>query len=388
MCEIELELPQATETLKQLSAGVHRSDPREVVRAAAYGLSYRQKSGSVDLSEADLARELLPVVGDPLVESAFQSVYSNLLALSSRYEEALEVSSALVATAHRYRLDFAVPYALCSAAMAHAGLRNWRQAEGCLDRAVEAARVGRDAGAEQSCFAVRLRVLAEQGRQQTALALEVPSLSGSVPAARAEVLSSRALVLASAGRTHEALTAVRPIRGLTHAAETAVLVAATEAIAALKSHEERALELVEQLEEKTFSTGALDLLVTAYRATSELLTVLLRRSKRPERIARLVRMVGDEDLAQAVGHAISNEDPRRRLSPREREVYELLRQGLSNQQIAELLFISVSTVKLHAHHVYDKVGVRSRTALAVQAALERADQATSAIEREDASDAS
>ncbi len=65
---------------------------------------------------------------------------------------------------------------------------------------------------------------------------------------------------------------------------------------------------------------------------------------------------------------------------REREVYELLGQGLTNLQIADLLFISEATVKVHVHHIYDKLGVRSRTALAVQAALERADQATSAIE--------
>jgi len=388
MCEIELELPEATETMRQLKAGVRRSDPREVVRAAAYGLSYRQKTGSIDLDDADVAHELLPVVTDPLVESAFQSVYSNLLALSARYEEALQVSSALVATADRYRLDFAMPYALCAAAMAHAGLRHWRQAEQCLDKAAEAARVGRHADAEHSCFAVRLRILAEEGRQQTALAMEVPSLSGSTPATRAEVLSSRALALASTGRVQEALAIVSAIRGSTHAVETAVLVVATEAIAALKCNEEGAIELVAGLEEKAFSTGALDLLVAAYRSTPELLTVLLRRSKHPDRMAGPLRAVGDEDLALAVGEPISDTDPRERLSPREREVYDLLRQGLSNRQIADLLFISESTVKLHAHHVYDKVGVRSRVALAVQAALERGNHATFATGSSEVEDAS
>ena len=42
--------------------------------------------------------------------------------------------------------------------------------------------------------------------------------------------------------------------------------------------------------------------------------------------------------------------------------------GLSNREIAKLLFIEPSTVKVHAHRIYDKLGVRSRTALAVQAA--------------------
>jgi DNA-binding NarL/FixJ family response regulator len=84
----------------------------------------------------------------------------------------------------------------------------------------------------------------------------------------------------------------------------------------------------------------------------------------------------------------TDDDPRERLSPREREVFDLLRQGLSNRQIAEILFISESTVKVHAHHIYDKLGTRSRTALAVQAALERASQATSATESSESDAAS
>ena len=66
------------------------------------------------------------------------------------------------------------------------------------------------------------------------------------------------------------------------------------------------------------------------------------------------------------------------LSEREREVYDLVCQGLPNRQIGAVLYISESTVKVHVHHIFDKLGVRSRTALAVQAALRRPDQATSA----------
>jgi DNA-binding NarL/FixJ family response regulator len=96
----------------------------------------------------------------------------------------------------------------------------------------------------------------------------------------------------------------------------------------------------------------------------------------------LVRRVHDHDVAAAVGHLISDtDDPYVLLSPREREVFELLRQQLTNRQIAKLLFIEESTVKVHARHIYDKLGIRSRTALVVQAALERADQATSATEK-------
>jgi DNA-binding NarL/FixJ family response regulator len=89
-------------------------------------------------------------------------------------------------------------------------------------------------------------------------------------------------------------------------------------------------------------------------------------------------MVGDSDLAATVGQPIALGDRRLLLSKREKEVYELLRSGLTNRQIAKLLFIEESTVKAHTHHIYDKLGVRSRSALAMQAVLERSDYATSA----------
>jgi DNA-binding NarL/FixJ family response regulator len=58
----------------------------------------------------------------------------------------------------------------------------------------------------------------------------------------------------------------------------------------------------------------------------------------------------------------------------------LLIERLTNREIAKLLYIEESTVKVHAQHIYDKLGPRSRTVLAVQAMLERADQATLATD--------
>jgi LuxR family maltose regulon positive regulatory protein len=42
------------------------------------------------------------------------------------------------------------------------------------------------------------------------------------------------------------------------------------------------------------------------------------------------------------------------------EVHELLAQGLTNEEIARLLYISLSTTKVHVKHIYEKLGVRSR----------------------------
>jgi DNA-binding CsgD family transcriptional regulator len=50
------------------------------------------------------------------------------------------------------------------------------------------------------------------------------------------------------------------------------------------------------------------------------------------------------------------------LTPREREVMSCVADGLSNEEIARVLVVERSTVRKHLEHVYDKLGVRSRTA--------------------------
>ena len=41
-------------------------------------------------------------------------------------------------------------------------------------------------------------------------------------------------------------------------------------------------------------------------------------------------------------------------------MHELLAQGLTNEEIAKLLYISLSTTKVHVKHIFQKLGVRSR----------------------------
>ncbi|MDQ7026092.1 MAG: LuxR C-terminal-related transcriptional regulator [Anaerolineae bacterium] len=48
------------------------------------------------------------------------------------------------------------------------------------------------------------------------------------------------------------------------------------------------------------------------------------------------------------------------LTPREQDMLKLLMEGLSNGEIAERLFITLSTVKWYNQQIYSKLGVRSR----------------------------
>jgi len=70
------------------------------------------------------------------------------------------------------------------------------------------------------------------------------------------------------------------------------------------------------------------------------------------------------DRTKAAKQRVSSLPP---LTPRERELVELVRQGLRNRDIAQRLGVTEGTVKVYLHSIFDKVGVGSRTELAIRA---------------------
>jgi ATP/maltotriose-dependent transcriptional regulator MalT len=49
------------------------------------------------------------------------------------------------------------------------------------------------------------------------------------------------------------------------------------------------------------------------------------------------------------------------VTPREREILELIANGMSNREIAEKLFVSENTVKTHSSRLFEKLGAKRRT---------------------------
>jgi DNA-binding NarL/FixJ family response regulator len=71
-----------------------------------------------------------------------------------------------------------------------------------------------------------------------------------------------------------------------------------------------------------------------------------------------------QDPAQ---EAHDHDDEPLTLTPREREVLELLLQGRANKQIAERLGVGESTVKSHLRKAFERIGVNDRTSAALWA---------------------
>jgi DNA-binding NarL/FixJ family response regulator len=65
------------------------------------------------------------------------------------------------------------------------------------------------------------------------------------------------------------------------------------------------------------------------------------------------------------------------LSRREREIAELVAEGLTNRQIAERLFLSERTAQNHVQHILDKLGLNNRSQIAVWIERRRVESAPS-----------
>jgi predicted ATPase/class 3 adenylate cyclase/DNA-binding CsgD family transcriptional regulator len=90
---------------------------------------------------------------------------------------------------------------------------------------------------------------------------------------------------------------------------------------------------------------------------------------------KAARAVGMElTTDEAIGWARRGRGSRKRppggwesLTPTEAQVVELIAQGLTNPQIAERMFVSRATVKVHVAHIFQKLGISNRAELTAMA---------------------
>ena len=270
-----------------------------------------------------------------------------------------------------------LPSGYTAKALALAGLRDFDGANDALDEAFERAKRSMDNYAQQNAYSCRMRVLAQERRFSDACAIEPPTLKGALPSMQGEVNASRGLVLACLGRVLEAKASADLARRVTRGLEASTLADSIECVLAVEGGRPDARELAEKLVDRAFGSGAVDILVTCYRSSPAVLSLLLRLPSTSERVMYAVKRAADDGLAEPHGSLSTMLDPANALSGREREICDFVAEGLSNRDIAGLLFISEATVKAHVHRVFEKLGVHTRQALVIRAMKARESQAAS-----------
>jgi two-component system nitrate/nitrite response regulator NarP len=86
-----------------------------------------------------------------------------------------------------------------------------------------------------------------------------------------------------------------------------------------------------------------------------------------ERVARGEKAIPQPLLQRALDLSLSGgkADPLSPLAPRERQIAAEVGRGLRNREIADALAMSEGTVKVYLHTIYQKLGIKNRTELAL-----------------------
>ena len=320
------------------------------------------------------ARRLAPLtdrVRDPLIHTSFLNSYASGLALAGEYANALKVAEDEMQQATDYRLDFVLPHACIYTAAALWGLRRFRQCVIALDQAQRLNMNPDDGLVLMNVGAIRAKLQLSLGSPNKALAsLEQYEHDHATVGMEAEYKAWWSLALACANEPTEALRTAKEAEGMTSRAEVSAVVPWTRATVALLAKKRTMRSLVNLALQTSLEVGNVDAFVAAYRAHPEHLVTLAANSDHHRDLRRILKRAVDARLGRKVGLTIRGSEigsARDSLSPREREILDLVVQGSTNREMATTLFITEKTVKVHLRHIYEKLGVRSRTEAAVRA---------------------
>ena len=100
--------------------------------------------------------------------------------------------------------------------------------------------------------------------------------------------------------------------------------------------------------------------------------VVLKNIPREQLLSSIRRVAaGEQVLSEDVKALLSEDPPIEALSPRQREILNMLVRGISNREMATILGISVTVVKEHITALYGKLGAANRTEAVAVAARKR-----------------
>jgi LuxR family maltose regulon positive regulatory protein len=357
---MEQEAPDLSESVEEFRAAA-KSGLKQSLMVAAAELGGALIEGG--LSDAlDNARDVLalgPQGADPIAYTSFLNVYGGVLLVNGRYEEALEHMDELTALAVSNAIPFAIPYAQIQRAKALIGLRRFTLATRTLALLERQMQDKSNRYFHGRIQIERARLYASVGDLERALGVLSLGLPAGISRTDGSLfLGWQALLTALAGDSDLALAQVADARQAGRGMEAENLTLLAEAASALtvENHTEATTRL-----EKVIEANVHDPIVIAVRGAPSLGAFIAAQPKWRSWFQQLLTASRDTSLAASLGLRVPREAKKRTdLSPRETEVHDLLAQGLTNEEIAKLLYISLSTTKVHVKHIYEKLGVNSR----------------------------
>ncbi len=115
----------------------------------------------------------------------------------------------------------------------------------------------------------------------------------------------------------------------------------------------------EQLVREVLDTGARGYVLKSDAGRELVAAVDALRHHKPYFTTKVSEMVLTEYLRRGPRVEESNDSPRMLLTPREREIVQLLAEGKTNKEVANSLDISVKTAETHRARIMAKLGLRS-----------------------------
>jgi LuxR family maltose regulon positive regulatory protein len=357
LCAARLERDDVDVFLAELAARAD-GDAADRLRYAAARLVADVKRGSLAELESEIAR-VLPLCdgGDwPLLRSHVLACAAYANVLRARYRAARELAARAAAVCDEFRIGFARDVSLLYGALAGVGLRDVRGARAQLRRASRTGHEDPDFHVFARIVELKLTLLA--GPPDEAPPLDPAVAARATDAYVAAFDALRGLVALRRGDDRECARLCSAVLDRTRSADAVPY--ARFALAAC-GEEDLAGALAAARRDET-----LDGFVTAYRVRPELLAQAAALAE--DTVRALAEEANDRRLARAAGIAVAAPQPHALppLTPRETEVLGLLRDGLSNREIAARLFISPATAKVHVHHVLEKLDATSRVEAVVR----------------------
>lgn len=346
--------------LNQFRSG-SRPGIRQSLNVASGELSVAHFEGDLDQA-IDRARSTLLIAtdrADPFALTGLLSTFSYSLILTCRYEESLEETEVLRHAAESFGLEFPIPYAHVLRAKALVGLGRFAPAARTLSVLERYLQDEPGTYFRGSLPVQRARLYASVGDLKRALeVLSVGPYEGLAKEGRGEFLGWQGLLHAVAGDVDRAHALAADARLASRSLEVATLWLLTEVVGALANNDRAAAAT--RLE-AVINGKVYDPVVIAVRAAPGLGEFVAEQPEWRGWLQQVLTASSDTSIAKRLGLGVPRAARRAaNLSARESEVHELLAQGLTNEEIARRLYISLSTTKVHVKHIYEKLGVRSR----------------------------